>query len=59
MTDKLAPFPCSQAEVKLILRLRQIANNKQATLVLLDVLKMTISLVKSPEALMPKDPWNM
>jgi hypothetical protein len=46
-----APFPLSPAEIKLILRLRQIANQNLAHLVLLDLAKMTICLVKSPEVL--------
>jgi hypothetical protein len=51
MTEKLTPFPCSPTEIKLLLRLRQLTNQNLAHLVLLDLAKMTISLIKSPEAL--------
>lgn len=51
MTDKLAPFPCSQAEVKLILRLRQIANNNTSALVILDLKGLKLFLAGKAESL--------
>jgi hypothetical protein len=54
-----APLPLSPAETKLILRLRQISNQNLARMVLLDLGKMTISLVKSPENLKHEERGKM
>ena len=45
----------SPAEIKLILRLRQIANQGQTNLVLLDVVRKTVSIIKPPEKLTNED----
>jgi hypothetical protein len=53
MTEK--DLVLSPTEIKLILRLRQLANNKIAEQVLLNISKMTISVIKAPETLKPEN----
>jgi hypothetical protein len=45
------PFPCTPAEIKLLLRMRQLAREARPPLVLVDLGNFTLSQVGRPETL--------